>query len=370
MNTGMFRTPCRLTIASVSVTLLAGALVTGAAASTPASPASPTSTSSSVGMVSTGPYAPLDRPGPPLSVSAADLAASLTCSLANPRTGSATPVLLVPGTTQTPETNFSWNYERAFTANGTPWCAVTLPGAAMDDITTAGEYVTSAIRTLHSEAGRKIDILGFSQGGMVPRWSLRFWPDIRTDVDDFVAIDPSNHGTLDAYPVCAAGCAPAFWQQQSGSQFLSALNTGPETFEGISYTVVYSRVDEVVVPNFDAQGSSALHTGQGQIVNVAAQQICPLDTSEHLEMGSTDPVAYALAEDAFTHAGPAVPSRISSSTCLEGVQPGVNKATLATDEADYLAQVAAAIATTPFVPAEPALPSYVYATPAAAATAS
>lgn len=38
-----------------------------------------------------------------------------------------TPVLLVPGTTQTPEVNFSWNYEKVFTEQGRGWCAVTLP---------------------------------------------------------------------------------------------------------------------------------------------------------------------------------------------------------------------------------------------------
>ena len=231
----------------------------------------------------------------------------------------------------------------------------------MEDISTAGEYVVNAIRTLHARAGRKIDVLGFSQGGMVPRWAFRFWPDTRADVDDDVAIDPSNHGTLDAYPVCALGCAPAFWQQQTGSMFLAALNSGAETFKGISYTVVYSRVDEVVVPNLDASGSSALHTGSGQIANIAAQQICPLDVSEHLAMGSTDPVAYAVAEDAFTHAGVAKPSRIAAITCLEGVQPGVDPVALAGNEVAYVNQVVDAIATTPFVAAEPALPAYALA---------
>lgn len=42
---------------------------------------------------------------------------------------------------------------------------------------------------------------------MVPRWALRFWPDTRAMVDDVIGLDPSHHGTLDAYGVCAvAGC--------------------------------------------------------------------------------------------------------------------------------------------------------------------
>ena len=73
----------------------------------------------------------------------------------------------------------------------------------------------------------------------VPRRSLKFWPGTRHMVDDLVGIDPSNHGTPDAYAVCnpaTAGCAPAFWQQRAGSWFLRALNAGQETYAGSSNT--------------------------------------------------------------------------------------------------------------------------------------
>src|SRR5205807_4253531 len=104
---------------------------------------------------------------------------------------------------------------------------------------------------------------------------------------------------------------------------------------GISYTVIYSRVDEVVVPNFDASGSSSLHTGGGAVATIAAQQICPGDVSEHLAMGSYDPVAYAVALDALTHAGPAKSSRISTSVCTTPFQPGVDPFTFPADYASY-----------------------------------
>jgi hypothetical protein len=295
--------------------------------------------------------------GPALDVAPSLLAASLTCE---PGVTNATraPVLLVPGTTLIPSVNFDWNYERAFDADGIPWCAVTLPENAMGDIQTAGEYIVSAIRTMTSLAHRKIDILGYSQGGMVPRWAFRFWPDTRADVDAFVALDPSNHGTLDAYPVCAAGCAAAFWQQQSGSHFLTALNSGGETFAGISYTVVYSLTDEVVVPNEPAASSSSLSTGTGAIANIAVQSICPTDVSEHLAMGSYDPVGYALAYDAFTHGGLAEASRVPLSTCTMLYQPGVDPSTFVQNDAAYDAYVANTIATTPFISAEPTLAPY------------
>jgi triacylglycerol esterase/lipase EstA (alpha/beta hydrolase family) len=267
-------------------------------------------------------------------------------------------VLLVPGTTLTPSTNYSWNYERSLTAAGIAWCTIALPHAATGDISVAGEYVVYALRTMHSRAGRRVDILGFSQGGMVPRWALRFWPDTRAMVDDYVALDPSNHGTVLANGLCTPGCAPAIWQQRAGSTFLTALNTGPETFAGISYTVIYSHFDDVVVPNTSDSGSSALHTGRGQIENIAVQDICPLDASDHLAMGSYDNVGYALAMDAFTHHGTAQRGRIDPTVCTSPLQPGVNPATFPLDYAGYGQQVATTLLTAPRVNAEPALPPY------------
>src|SRR5581483_11806760 len=92
--------------------------------------------------------------GPPLDVPRATLAASLSCT-ANLASAKREPVLLVPGTTQTPEVNFSWNYEPALTARGVPWCAVTLPAHGMGDIQVAAEYVVSALRTMHARTKRK-----------------------------------------------------------------------------------------------------------------------------------------------------------------------------------------------------------------------
>ncbi len=305
-------------------------------------------------------YAPVDQPGPPLTVPQDKLDASLACA-GNPASGTHEPVLLVPGTTVNPHADFSWNWEPALDRLGIPWCSVELPGNSMDDIQVAGEYVVNAIRTLYSRAGRKIAVVGHSQGGMVPRWALRFWPDTRAMVDDQIGLAPSNHGTVDADVICAAGCAPAIWQQRDSADFIKALNSRQETFPGISYTAVYTHLDEVVVPNLDSSGSSSLHGGGGEIANVAVQEICPLDTSEHLLVGTADPVAYALAIDAMDHPGPADPSRIPSSVCTQPFMPGVNPVTFATDFASAAAVVSTTLATYPHVPAEPPLACYVTA---------
>jgi hypothetical protein len=272
-------------------------------------------------------FAPLDRPGPALSVPAATLQAALHCS-GNLATGTLEPVLLSPATGVTPDQNYSWNYERAFTAQHRAWCAVTMPHHTLDDIQTAGEYLVYAIRAMHAQAHRRIAVMGHSQGGMSMRWALRFWPDTRAMVDDVIGLAGSNHGTTAVQSLCHPGltsCLPASWQQGATSNFIAALNSGAETFAGISYTEIFTHTDEVVLPNYtDASSSSALHTGAGAITNVSTQDICALDLYEHLGIGTVDAVAYALAMDALNHAGPAAPARINRAVCLQLYQPGVN----------------------------------------------
>jgi len=302
-------------------------------------------------------YPPVDRPGPALSVSQGKLDGALQCTggLAGAQRN---PVLLVPGTTLTPKVEFSWSWERALAKLGWPRCSVTLPDDAMGDIQVAGEYVVNAIRSMRAASGRRVDIVGHSQGGMVPRWALRFWPDTRSLVGDLVGLSPSNHGTVDANAVCLPGCAPAFWQQRTGSDFLGALNSIQETFPGISYSSIYTRTDEVVVPNLGPAASSALHGGGGEISNVAIQEVCPLDVNEHLAIGTYDNTAYELAIDALTHPGPADADRVGSAPCRRLLMPGVNKLTFALDFANELAHVARVVATYPHVPKEPPLACY------------
>jgi hypothetical protein len=325
-------------------------------------------------------YAPPDQPGPPLSVPASKLQASLSCE-PSVRNASVEPVLLNPATGVTAEQNYSWNWEIALQELGIPWCAYTAPYHTLGDIPTSGEYLVYAIRTMYAMAHRKIAIMGHSQGGMSMRWALRFWPDTRAMVDDVIGFSGSNHGTTVGGPaICLSGCPPADWQQFAGSNFIQALNSYDETFPGISYTEIYTHTDEVVQPNNGPHPSAALFTGGGAITNVATQQICPLDVDEHLLVGTVDPVAYALAVDALTHPGPADPARIPSSVCSLLYMPGVNPVNVST----YLETLAGApgllsVAVTPLAPlttgvqnvnSEPPLPCYVFAACVAGGAAS
>jgi hypothetical protein len=297
-------------------------------------------------------YAPVDHPGPALDVPPAKLAAALQCTAGIDHDARA-PVLLVPGSGATPKDNYSWNYEPALNARHVPWCAVWLPDSANNDIQVAGEYLVYSIRTLYQRAGRPIAIIGHSQGGMVPRWALRFWPDTRPMVDDLVGIAPSNHGSSLPQYTCRDGCSPADWQQDNRSNFIRALNSFQETFPGISYTVISSHFDEEDTPD----GAADLHGGGGMITNVHVQDVCPNDTSEHLGLGTYDPVAYALAIDALEHPGPADPSRIPRSVCLTQFMPGVDPVTFPTDSAQ--AAIDVETSSSPTLYAEPPLACYV-----------
>jgi hypothetical protein len=322
-------------------------------------------------------FAGLDQPGPALDVPAAALRASLTCE-PSVRDADVEPVLLNPATGVTAAQNYSWNYEPALSRLGIPWCAYTAPHSTLGDIQTSGEYLVYAIRTEYALAGRPIAIIGHSQGGMSMRWPLRFWPDTRHMVADVVGFSGSNHGTtMLSAKQCEqeGGCPPADWQQIRGSRFLQALNSGAETFAGISYTEIWTHTDEVVQPNGAADvASAALHTGGGQITDLATQDVCPRDRYEHLAIGTVDPVAYALAIDAITHPGPADPARVlhdNPGLCSLLFMPGVTPLNVWTylevlEGAPGLLSVAAAPAAplttgAPTLRAEPALACYVFA---------
>lgn len=264
------------------------------------------------------------------------------------------PILLLHGTTSNPEANWSWNWERALHDRHWSYCALRSPDSANSDIQLNGEYVARAIEIMHHRAGRAIDLVGHSQGGMVGRWALKFWPRTRAMVVDYVGLSSSNHGTrvFDAECTAAHSCTPANWQQITGSRFLAALNRGRETYAGVDYTEISTRFDDVVVPS-----TSAYLTPGTNVTNVAVQDVCPTETVDHFGM-AYDNAAWLIALDALTHRGPARPSRVDRTTCGQPLMPGVDPATFPVDVATALAQTAQSSATSPTTDAEPRLRSY------------
>lgn len=300
-------------------------------------------------------FAPVDRPGPALSVPKDRLDAALACT-ANVGKGRQT-VLLVPGTTVNPREDYAWNWFRALDKLGRPYCAVTLPFNTTGDTQVASEYLVNAIRMIYARTGKKVQVMGHSQGGTEPRFALRFWPDLRSKVDDYIAFAATNHGSPLIRGLCAPNCTPALWQQIDHSNYISAMNSYQETFAGISYTQIYTHFDQFVQPNLDDTGTTSL-SGPGDITNVALQDVCPANTNEHIAIGTYDPVAYALAMDALNHAGPADPSRIPASVCDQIFMPGVDPRTFAANLADAYNQIFISLTSDPRVDAEPALKAY------------
>jgi hypothetical protein len=304
-------------------------------------------------------FAPPQRSGPALSVPAPALAESIECSQQSEK--GARWVLLIHGTGADSEINWSWNHIPALEALGIPWCTVDLPVGGSGDLQLNAEYVVNAIRLVHRRSGRRIGIIGHSQGGLSPRWAFRFWPDTREMVDDLVGYAPPNHGSRSANLTCESDspCSPSTHQFRTDSRFNAALNSFAETWAGISYTSVYSHTDFIATPNADDTGTSSLHTGRGSIANVAIQDVCPLQTTEHLGL-AYDAVAWALAYDALSHDGAAAKTRIPGSVCAELAMPGINRLTFAAD----VARAAVAYGASPSAPdvtAEPKLRCYTLA---------
>lgn len=295
--------------------------------------------------------------GPGLATPPETLQASYRCF--PPATATPRPtLLLVHGTSLDAASNFSWNYIPALTGLGYPVCVVDMPGYGQDDIQISAEYVVHAVRETARLNNGPIQIVGYSQGGMIPRWALRFWPDTRALVSEVIAIAGSNHGTLVANAACNSPCPESNWQQSFDSNFVTALNKDYETFAELDYTNIYTHNDQIVQPNLDDSGSTSL-SGGANVTNVAVQDVCPGHVADHLALGSYDPVAYALTLDALENPGPADPARIALTTCAQAYMPGVNPASFAGDYAAMLAVLADANASSGRVAVEPPLQCYV-----------
>ncbi|NBM17243.1 triacylglycerol lipase [Streptomyces sp. GC420] len=151
-------------------------------------------------------------------------------------------------------------------------------------------------RVLASTGARETDIVGHSQGGMMPRHYLKFLGGA-DKVNALVGIAPSNHGTtlsgltalLDFFPGAEKAIgdfAPALTDQVVGSDFLRRLNEGGDTVPGVRYTVIATKYDEVVTPY-----RSQFLSGSG-VTNVVIQDLCALDFSEHVAIGLLDRLAF------------------------------------------------------------------------------
>lgn len=246
--------------------------------------------------------------GPALATPRATLDAAVTCS-PDIQTSTKRAVLLVHGTGANPQDNFAWNYLPKLTARGNPWCTVTVPARGMGDLQTNVEYVVHAIRRTHALSGRKIAIIGHSQGATLPTYALRIWPDLAPRVEDLISYAGAfERGTSMANLLCALPCAKAFKQFKPGSKFLTAMAQHPLP-AGPSYTAFSTRYDEIVTPQ-----PTASHLNAPGARNYVLQDLCPVDIAEHLTIIAERPF-FELSFDALDNPGPGQIARIGKVSC-------------------------------------------------------
>jgi triacylglycerol esterase/lipase EstA (alpha/beta hydrolase family) len=157
---------------------------------------------------------------------------------------------------------------------------------------------------LDATGAEKVSMVGHSQGGMMPRYYIRFLGGA-AHVDDLIGLSPSNHGTTltgSGSPIALTGAVClACTQQAAGSPFLTRLNAGDETPGRVSYTQITTRYDEIVVPYTSAYLAEGPRT-----TNVTIQDLCPTDLAEHGLIASSA-TAIAVTLNALTRPGPADP---------------------------------------------------------------
>ncbi len=180
--------------------------------------------------------------------------------------------------------------------------------ATGDIAQSAGQLSSFVNKVLAATGAKKVDLVGHSQGGMMPRYYIKNLGGA-SKVNTLVGLAPSNHGTTleglftlaGEFPggssVAGADC-PACEQQEAGSSFITNLNAGGETAPGVNYTVIESDNDEVVTPY-----TSAFLAAGPNVTNILLQSQCSLDQGEHLSM----PYDHIADADVLTALDPAQP---------------------------------------------------------------
>jgi triacylglycerol lipase len=173
------------------------------------------------------------------------------------------------------------------------------------DIARSAQQLASFVDRLLAQTGaRRVSIVGHSEGGMMPRYYIKLLGGA-AKVQSLVGLAPSNHGTLNpaSFGAALAGCT-ACGQQQTGSAFLTRLNSGDESPPPVAYTVIETMYDAVVIP----YTSAFLNGPSTRVTNVTLQQQCVSDAAGHVGI-TADPIALQWVENALArNSGPADPN--------------------------------------------------------------
>ena len=241
--------------------------------------------------------APAAASGPALTVPRSDMRAAFKC-VGKVAHAKRTPLMIVSGTGVTGGQTYALG-KPALDAYGHPLCYMNFPDFMTADIQVSVQYLVYGLRREFRLAGRKIAVYGISQGGLLPRFALTYWPDLRRKVSDVLSAAGTQHGSTVDRCSAADMCPPAGWQQLRQSKLLRALNSQPDETPGpVSYTTVRSLTDETVQPQGGRHPSSALEGAR----NILIQDVCPGRRTTHIGT-AVDSVTYAAFIDAIRRLG-------------------------------------------------------------------
>ena len=178
---------------------------------------------------------------------------------------------------------------------------------------TAVQFKAFVNRVLAATGSRKVDLVGHSEGTVMPRYYMEFLDGARY-INRYVMLTPIWHGTefygTAVLQQLAYELVPGYGQQSqsffdkscgscpeflTNSPFMQKLNAHGLALRGVTYTNIMTRYDELVQPYTSG------YVAAPNVTNYVLQDQCALDGSDH-DTVAFDPTA---AQDVLNALDPA-----------------------------------------------------------------